>query len=81
MRGIAQLVPPSAIQRRLVRIRARTAPSEIIEAKLCARQGEYRQALELLIKVGGAEQAHLEGYERWHIQNAQMQTQSIEDFV
>ena len=79
MRGIAQLVPPSAIQRRLDRIRARTAPSEIIEAKLLARAGEYRQALVILIEAGGAEPEHLEGYDRWAAQQAR--AQSIEEFV
>lgn len=75
MRGIAQLVPPSAIQRRLDRIRARTAPPEIVAAKLHAQKGEYREALVLLIKVGGAEAGHLEGYDRWLL------AQSIEEFV
>ncbi len=80
MRGIAQLVPPSAIQRRLDRIRARTAPSEIVAAKLHAQKGEYREALELMVKVGAAEADHMKGYERWCMQQAQM-SQSIEDFV
>lgn len=81
MRGIAQLVPPSAIQRRLDRIRARTAPPQIIAAKLHAKAGRYRDALVLLIEAGGAAPEHLEGYDRWAAQHAEMQTQSIEEFV
>lgn len=81
MRGIAQIVPPSAIQRRLDRIRARTAPPEIVAAKLHAQKGEYRQALELLIKVGGAEPEHMEGFNRWCMQQPAAQAQSIEEFV
>ena len=81
MRGIAQLVPPSAIQRRLDRIRARTAPPQIIEAKLRARDGHYAEALVLMVEVGAAEEGHLLGHRRWIEQHAEMQTQSIEEFV
>ena len=50
----------------------------IVNAKLHAQKGEYREALVLLIEAGGAEPEHLQGYDTWVAMQSQ---QSIEDFV
>ena len=81
MRGIARVTPPSAIKRRLDRLRADS--QVIIDAKHAFKQGEHRRALELLVLAGEAEAGHLDSYDRWLAEqpaSAQSST-SMEAFV
>ena len=76
MRGIAKYVTPDTIKRRLGRIRSDIP--EIVAAKLHIKQGNYRQALALMVSVNAAEAGHLQGFDRWA---REQPAPRIEDFV